>query len=245
MLRSLKGLRDFTIGATDDTIGKVHSFFFDGQTWAIRYLLADTGTWLPGRKVLIAVTALGQPNWEGRIFPVALTKEQVKKSPDIDTDKPVSRQREVELHQHYGWAPYWGMGYGVPVGGVPAPPPVDAKEVNEAAKGDPNLRSTREVNGYHIHATDGSIGHVDDFIASEGDWMIRYLVVDTRNWLPGRHVLISPDWVQRISWDDRAVYVDVSREKVENSPRYNPSAPVNREYEIQMYDYYGRPKYWV
>jgi hypothetical protein len=241
----MKGLSDFAIGATDDEIGKVHSFLFDGQSWAIRYLVADTGTWLPGRKVLIAVTALGQPNWEGRVFPVALTKDQVKGSPDIDTDKPVSRQREIELHQYYGWAPYWGAGYGVPVGGAPVPPPVDPDKAKEAAKGDPNLRSTREVRGYRIHASDGEMGHVEDFVASDEDWVIRYLVIDTKNWLPGRSVLLSPEWVREISWDRQEVFVDVAKDTVKNCPPYDPSAPVNREYEIQMYDYYGRPKYWA
>jgi hypothetical protein len=244
MLRSLNNLKNFSIGATDDEIGKVESFLFDGSNWTIRYLVADTGKWLPGRKVLIAATALGEPNWDGRIFPVALTKDQVRKAPDIDVDKPVSRQREIELHQHYGWAPYWGGVFGPAVTTVPAQPPKQ-KDVEEAAEGDPNLRSTREVAGYRIHAADGEIGHVDDFIASDGDWVVRYLVVDTRNWLPGRRVLVSPEWVQNISWDERHVGVDVTRDTVKNSPPYDPSAPVNREYEIQMYDYYGRPKYWT
>ncbi len=244
MLRSLRGLRDYSIGATDDEIGKVHSFLFDGRTWGIRYLVADTGRWLPGRKVLIAVSALGRPNWPDHIFPVALTKEQVKNAPDIDTDKPVSRQREIELHQHYGWTPYWGMGYGVPAGGVPLPPAVDPEDAKAAAKGDPHLRSTREVTGYRIRASDGEIGRVEDFIASDENWIIRYLVVDTKKWLPGRTVLIPPDWAREIRWDDQAVHVDVAKEKVRNAPAYDSSAGVNREYEIQMYDYYGRPKYW-
>lgn len=245
MLRSLKGLRDFAIGATDESIGRVHSFLFDSETWTIRYLVADTGAWLSGRKVLIAASELGQPNWEGRIIPVSLTKEQVKESPDIDADKPVSRQHEIELHQYYGWGPYWGIGYGVPLGGAPVPPPADSDETKQRAKGDPNLRSTREVSGYRIHATDGDIGHVDDFIASDEEWIIRYLVIDTRNWLPGRSVLVAPDWVQKVSWSEQQVHVDVSKEVLKNSPPYEPTAPVNREYEVQLYDYYGRPKYWI
>lgn len=242
MLRSLRGLSDCAIGATDDQIGMVHSFLFDARTWAIRYLVADTGTWLPGRKVLIAVTALGQPNWPDRVLPVALTREKVKNAPDIDVDKPVSRQREIELHQYYGWTPYWGPG--VPVGGVPLPPPADVEAAKAAAEGDPNLRSTREVRGYRIRATDGEIGHVEDFIADDENWIIRYLVVDTKKWLPGRTVLICPDWAKEICWDDRTVQVDVTREQVENAPPYDSSSAVSREYEIQMYNYYGRSKYW-
>jgi hypothetical protein len=245
MLRSIEGLSHCKIGAIDDEIGKVHAFLFDGRKWTMRYLVADTGTWLPGRKLLIAITALGQPNWEDRLFPVGLTKEQVKKSPDIDTDKPVSRQREIELHQHFGWAPYWAPACGVPASGVPVPPPTSSEETKEAAKGDPNLRSTREVKGYRIHAADGQIGHVEDFVVSDEDWIIRYLVVDTRNWLPGRSVLMSPEWVQRISWENQEVYVDATKEAVKNCPEYDPSEPVNHEYEVRLYDYYGRPQYWA
>jgi hypothetical protein len=240
----MKGLCNFSIGAIDDKIGTVHSFLFDGQKWIVRYLVMDTGTWLPGRKLLIAVGALGQPNWQNHLFPVRLTKEQIEKSPSIDTDKPVSRQREIELHKYYGWAPYWGPGLGIPLGGVPSARPIESEHEKEAAKGDPNLRSTHEVSGYQIHAADGQIGHVEDFIVSDEDWVIRYLVADTRKWLPGRSVLVSPEWVQKISWDKQEVYVDATKEAVKNCPEYDPSEPVNHEYEVRLYDYFGRPAYW-
>lgn len=244
MLRSIQNLSGAAISARDGEIGKVHSFFFDDQSWVIRYLVVDTGRWLPGRKVLIAPTALGRPDWQGRIFPVNLTKEQVRNSPDIDTDRPVSRQREAELHKYYDWAPYWGIGYGLDL------PPGQHVEADrgavavESAQGNTHLRSTKEVRGYRIHATDGEIGHVEDFIVGDEEWVIRYLVVDTGHWLSGRKVLISSEWVRDIGWDEREVWVDVAREAIENSPPYNETDPVNRKYETQMYDYYGRPKYW-
>jgi len=244
MLRSIRSLRGFAVSATDGEIGRVHSFLFDGRSWVVRYLVVDIGGWLPGREVLIAATALHRPDWQDRAFPVELTREQVQDSPDIDTDMPVSRQRETELHKHYSWAPYWATGYGAAVFTMPSVEQ-EQKPSEETAKGDPNLRSTREVIGYRIHAIDGQVGHVEDFIVSDEDWIIRYLVVDTRNWLPGRSVLISPEWVRDISWEDQEVWVDVSSEMIEDSPPYDPSAPVNREYEVQMYDYYGRPKYWT
>jgi uncharacterized protein YrrD len=243
VLRSIISLRGFGIGARDGEIGKVHSFLFDDRSWAVRYLVADTGGWLHGRKVLIAATALERPDWHARVFPVELTKEQVRNAPDIDTDRPVSRQHEAELHKYYNWAPYWGTGYGAAVFTVP-PAQEEQEPPENAAEGNPNLRSTREVIGYRIHATDGQIGHVEDFIISDEDWVIRYIVVDTRNWLPGRSVLVSPEWVRDISWEEQEVWVGVSKETIEDSPPFDPSAPVNREYEVQMYDYYGRPKYW-
>ena len=126
MLRSINNLVGFTLGATDGEIGRVYSFLFDCGTWAVRYLVVDTGRWLPGRKVLISPKALDQPDWQDRIFRVHLTKEQIRDSPDIDTDKPVSRQREIELHQHYGWTPYWGLIHGLEV--APAPPSGDPEQ---------------------------------------------------------------------------------------------------------------------
>jgi len=244
MLRSVNSLRKFSIGAKDGEIGQAHSFLFDGHTWAVRYLVVNTGKWLPGRKVLITPGALGQPDARGHVFPVDLTREQVKNSPDIDVDKPVSRQREAELHRYYDWTPYWGFGYGAG-GPMVQPPMVDRAAIKEAAEGDPNLRSTREVRGYRIHATDGEIGHVDDFVVSDEDWVIRYLVVDVRNWLPGRSVLISPEWVENIGWEEREVWVSVCRQAIKDSPPYDPPAPVSREYETQIYDYYRRTRYWM
>ena len=105
--------------------------------------------------------------------------------------------------------------------------------------------STKEVSGYHIHAFDGSIGHVDDFIVDDESWVIRFLVVDTKNWLPGRKVLIAPLWVDAIDWESRQVRVDMTMEAVKNAPEFDPEAPINREYEERLYDYHGRPKYWL
>jgi sporulation protein YlmC with PRC-barrel domain len=119
-------------------------------------------------------------------------------------------------------------------------------ELQRAAKDDddPHLRSVREVTGYHIQGTDGEIGHVDDLIVDDTTWAIRYLVIDTRNWWLDRKVLVAPHWADRISWDVRKVYVNLKREQVKHSPEWHPDAPVNREYEARLYDYYGRPTYW-
>jgi hypothetical protein len=245
MLRSVKSLSGYKIGASDGTIGKVDGFLFHDFSWIIRYLVVDTGGWLPGRKVLISPVALVQPTADVKILPVNLTREQVKNSPDIDTDKPVSRQAEIELHKHYDWTPYWtGGGFAAP---VIEPSSEEKKQAAVAAKEkvDLLLRSTQEVIGYHIHATDGDIGHAEDFILDDEGWTIRYLVVDTRNWLPGRSVLISPQWIEKISWSDSKVRIDLLKDQIKDSPRYDPSSPINQEYETRLYDFYGRPKYWA
>jgi hypothetical protein len=248
MLRSLKEIFGYRILATDGDIGHVDDFFVDDEIWAVRYIIVDTGTWLPGRKVLLVPSAVEQPEWETHTLPVRLNKEQVRNSPDINTDIPVSRQAEIELHKHYNWIPYWGV---PPHGVTPTISPKEGEEgkeedekVLEGERIDPHLRSVKEVIGYHIQASDGEIGHAEEFIVEDSDWFARYMVVDTKNWLPGREVLISPDWIKRVSWADSKVYISLSKELIKNSPEYDPASPVNRQYEERLYDYYGRPKYW-
>lgn len=249
MLWSVKSLSGYTMLATDGEIGNVEEFLFDDGGWLISYLVVNTGNWLTGRNVLISPIAIDPPDWTSRQFPVNLSKEQVKNNPDIDVAQPISRQRQAALHDHYAWPYYWQTDEFHPLY-PPLPSHLIPKEEEsnisqrESESRESHLRSTGEVIGYHIQANDGEIGHVEDFIVEEDLWLIRYMVVDTRNWLPGKKVLIPPTWIAEISWAEKSVSIDLSREKVKESPEYNPSDPVNREYEIRFYDYYGRPKYW-
>lgn len=246
MLRCVKDLYGYTLHATDGDVGLVHEFLFDDETWVIRYLVCGTGIWLPGRRVLISPVALGRPHYETRMFPVMLTKEQVRNSPDIDTDKPVSRQHEVALHAYYGWPIYWSKVAPAGVDTVALPPPAMAVvDAVEGQEGDPHLQSTQEVIGYYIRARDGDIGHVDDFIVDDETWTIRYMIVDTRNWFPGKKVLVSPQWITEVSWGEAKVYVDMTGADIKKGPEFDSTAPVNREYEERLYDFYGRPKYWI
>jgi sporulation protein YlmC with PRC-barrel domain len=252
MLLSVNNLSNYKIEASDGSIGQVDCFLFDDQSWAIRYVVVDVGTWLTGRKVLLAPSVLDMPETLLHVFSVKLTRQQVKDSPDIDADLPVSRQQEIELYKYYGWANYWEASTGLI--GIPNAPivpgygqrPSQGKDNKRKKQEEPrsHLRSTKEVTGYKIHATDGQIGHVEDFIVDTDKWRIQYLVVDTREWLADKKIIIPPDWITRISWANSEVVVDVTREKIENSPEFDPTAPVNRQYEIRLYDYYGRPKYW-
>jgi hypothetical protein len=245
MLRSVNEITGYTISAIDHDIGRCKDFLFDDKKWTIRYMVADTGNWLTGRKVLISPIALDEPKWDNQTFPVSLTKQQIEESPPLETDAPVSREYERKWFDYYRWPYYW---HGAGVWG-PVAMPVDVRtaeeQMSEVRDPDQNqLRSAREVTGYHINAMDGEIGHVEDFVLDDVSWTVRYVVVDTRNWLPGRKVLVSPTWVRSVNWRGKLVNVDLSREKVRNSPTYDPATPVNREYETRLYDYYGRPAYW-
>src|SRR5690606_35925157 len=127
-------------------------------------------------------------------------------------------------------------------------PPVAGDEADADAletSGDPHLQSARHVAGYHIHATDDDIGHVEEFLVDDADWTIRYLIVDTRNWWPGKRVLVSPRWISKVSWGDRNVHVDVSRKTVEASPEFDPETVVDRGYEERLHEHYRMPAYWL
>ena len=209
-------------------------------------MVADTGKWLPGRKVLISPMMLGEPDWATRRFQVELTRQQVENSPPLEIDTPVSRQYEILYSRFFGTASYWG---GANLWGSHPSPSLLRAEQDKLATDfegpeENNLRSIKEVTGYHIQASDGEIGHVEDFIVDDEVWSLRYIVVDTRNWLPGRKVLVSPQWAETVDWAEEKLWVDLSTDSIKDSPEYDPLAPVNREYERKLYDYYGRPVYW-
>jgi uncharacterized protein YrrD len=242
----------FTMGATDGDIGKVKDFYFDDVTWTIRYLVVETGNWLSNRKVLISPEALLQVDWANETFPVNLTKEQIKKSPDVDTDQPVSRQHELKLYAHYPWTSYWGggiwaggmgtTGMMMPSSSVPMEEAVkNGEQTSDAeADGDPHLRSAKNVQGYTIHALDDTIGDVEDFIVDDSNWTINYMVVDTGNWFPGKKVIISPYLIKEINWETSEVRINASVEQVKNSPEYDASKHLSIEYEANLQNYYGR-----
>ena len=244
MLKNINSVTGFKLHATDGELGQVDGFYFDDQTWDIRYMVVNTGSWLSGRKVLISPAALKTPDWKSKSFPVALTLEQVRNSPDIDTEKTVTRQHELDLNRHYAWPIYWGDGFyaGSMSGGTLFPPtPEEEKEEPVTAGGVNHLQSTRAVTGYRVHAVDGLIGHVEDFIVEEGQWIIRYLVAGTGTWLPGRKVLLSPGWIESVDWETAEVFVALTREEVKDSPVFDPSKPLSPDYISGLHDHYGRP----
>lgn len=247
MLRSVKELKNYKLDAQDGQMGRAKDFLFDDVRWTIRYMVVDTGGWLSGRQVLVSPAVLGPPNWSSNTLSVALTCKQIEASPSIDEDQPVSRQYELQMSQTLGYPLYWN---GPHLWGMMASPYAmqSAAIAHEAPRrepdGDPHLRSVREVSGYHIGAEDGDVGHVEDFILDDESWTLRYVVVDTRNWLPGRKVLVSPSWVEGVDWSRRKVSVRMTKQEIKSSPEFDPTMPVNREYEARLYDFLGRPRYW-
>jgi hypothetical protein len=263
MLRSLKDLQHYEIGATDGVVGHVRDFYFDDDAWVIRYLVVDTGHWLPGREVLISPISLLRPDWAGRRLPVSITKAQVEGSPGIDTHLPVSRQHEMQYLGYYGYPYYWAGGglwgaglypYAMTPGSVSIGPDsvqqeiaIDQYEKVERAahrNDDPHLRSCKAVVGYRIHATDGDIGHVESMLVDDETWAIRYLVVNTSNWWIGHKVLIAPEWSTGSDWELESVAVRLSRRSIQDAPSYDAASPLTREQEALLYRHHGHAGYW-
>jgi len=221
MLNKAKTLKSYKLHSLDGEIGKVNEFYFDDHHWTIRYLIADTGNWLTGRQVFISPHALVAVNKEEQYITINLTKKQIEDSPSLDNDKPVSREFEEAYYGYYEWPMYWDSQF------------------------DPHLRSTYDVSSYDIQATDGEIGHVEDFIIDDETWTIRYLIIDTRNWWPGKKVLVSPQWIERVSWDESKVSVNLLCETIKQSPEYTEESLITRDYEIGLHRHYNREGYWV
>ena len=234
MLNKVKTITGYRLDGFDGEIGRVKEFYFDDRHWAIRYLVADTGNWLTGRQVLISPHALVAVNKKEQHIEINLTKKQIEASPSLDSDKPVSRQFEEAYHGYYEWPLYWSGPY---LWGAYPYIERDREKWKKTTHGekawDPHLRSTHEVTGYHIQAADGEIGHVADFI------------IDTRNWWPGKQVLVSPKWIERVSWSESKVFVYLSRESIKQSPEYSEESLLTRDYEARLHRHYDRQGYWV
>jgi len=220
MLNEAKTLKNYELQSLDGKIGKVNEFYFDDHYWTIRYMIADTGNWLTGRQILISPHSLIAVNKEEEYISINLTKKQIEDSPSLDNDMPVSQQFEESFFGYYELPKYW-----------------DGQD-------DPHLRSTYDVSAYEIQATDGTIGHVEDFIIDDETWAIRYLIVDTRNWWPGKKVLVSPQWIESVSWNETKVFVNLLRETIKQSPEYTEASLLTRDYETGLHRHYNRQGYW-
>ena len=228
MLRSMKDLDALAVEATDGAIGHVKDVYFDDSTWVVRYLVVETDSRLSSRKVLISPISMGHLDWARKTLPVSITKEQVRSSPDIDTEKPVSRQHEARYLGYYGYPLYW-----------------EAPRERHHEHDDPHLRSCQAVMNYHIHAADGEIGHVQGFLVDDETWAIRYVLANTSNWWLGHEVPIARERIKEVSWSGASITVDVTREAVRDAPLHDPSTPLDRERVRGLREHYERPVYWT
>jgi hypothetical protein len=243
MLWRASEIRGSAVEAADGSIGSVEDLLFSEDNWIIRWAVIDTGNWLPGRQVLLPPARLTLPNEKSGTLTVPLTKKAVEDAPEIDRDPPVSRQQEMRIYSHYGWSPYWAPVETSAALNKPSfvTPTVEPRPIQN---GDPTLQNVQEVTGYYIHARDGDIGHVEDFLIATPGWVIRYLIVDTKNWWPGKHVLVAPEWAAGISWSEQTVTLDMTREIIEQAPEYDADTIIDCPYVERLFQHYQRPRYW-
>jgi hypothetical protein len=252
MLRRVDDLLGFTLHATDGDIGRVHDLYFDDQYWTGRYFVAETRHWLPGRRVLLSPASVRRIDWDRREIVVTLSREQIRESPSVDTDKPVAEQNAeqnaVLFRECYSLPFYWAVG-GFLWGPTPFPggertaPTSVAPRRRESRKrdGDPHLRSTGLLRGYGVRGIDGDIGHVEDFLIDDASWALRCVVVSTRHWRPGKRVLVPSDWIAWVSWIELTVHVDLYLREILNAPEFDASHPFTDQDEAQLRATYGRP----
>ena len=264
MLRTLKELHDYAIGAVDGVIGQVKDLYVDDEAWVVRYLVVGTGGWLMSRKVLISPMAIGEAHWATRQLQVSSTMEQVRASPDFTSEETVTRQHERDYASYYGYPYYWG---GIGYWGAGMYPSMMLSGYDTAAaqetmrqedrddrtsaddrrdgRADPHLRSCAAMTGYRIHASDGEIGHVSGMLIDDETWAVRYLVVDTSNWWLGHQMLVAPPWIEGVSWSEHSVSVKLTRQTIKDAPAYDPHEGLTRADEARLHDHYRRTGYWT
>lgn len=225
MLQNTKELYGHKLTASDGSIGHVKDFYFDDETWVIRYLVADTGSWLTGRQVLLSPHAFGRVDQNEKTFAVNLTRKQIEGSPSIEQHKPVSRQYEIAYYQYYGWPAYWNGGSIWGFGGFPVvmPPSKDQIEAQQVPhhRDDKHLRSAKAVAGYALYASDGDIGSVSDFMIDEKSWAVRELAVEAGHWYSGKEILIPTTAVARISYEESKVFVKLTKAAIQQTADHN------------------------
>ena len=254
MLLVASALIGFDIEASDGSIGTVSDFLFDDTTWAFRWLVVDNSTWLKERRLLVHPSSIGKVAHDRRALTVGLTMAEIEGSPNIRCDEPVSRQMQINLYDYYGESPFWeGGGYfgGGAIASPFSPPPIQAGTAAASpgtdplgeGERDPHLRSATAVSGYHVHGVDGSIGHVENLLIDDSRWEIHYFIVDTRNFWPGKHVLLSPHAVTAIDWACHEIKVNLTCETVKISPEWNPTDAINTQFQQRLHTHYNWPAY--
>jgi hypothetical protein len=245
---------EYTVAAADGELGPVVDFYFDAFNWEVRYLVVDAEPAAFGRRVPLAPESIESIDHEAERVEVALSSDEIRRSPTVDESIPLSRRTEAELAKHYGWQAYWEdyqavttdpHAAEVPLASSQADPAAPEQQAPEhPAERDLALRSATEVFGYAVEAMDGTPGQLLDLLIDAEAWVVRYLVAETEG-VPGGHpVLLSPAWVQEIDWEQKRIRMDISADQVKQAPEWKPGEPVDRAFEERVYDHYGRPRYW-
>lgn len=251
MLLSFRDLERFEVYASDGVVGTVRDVLFDDRTRAARYVVVDTGQWLRSHPVLLVPDVVETVTIRDRIVRLGVDRERVEKSPTVATDPPVSRHAEDAVRAYFGLPPLaaeppgrhvgtWGEPVAEPTAEAAAQASGAGSPVRERAAHDPHLRSARELMGYGVEGIDGHIGTVDDLLFdADGEWSLRFFVVDTGGWLTGKRRLVAADWVTSVSYPARHVRAKVGKARVAEAPDFETSEEVDHGAERWLYEHYG------
>jgi sporulation protein YlmC with PRC-barrel domain len=248
-LREASSLINFSLYSQDgEEVGQVLDVLFDDKEWVVRYIEVDLTPLGLEKKVLIPPDSIEIPDWEVERVLVPMKGEELRSLPSLPLDEPVSRPYLIELYEKSGWIPYWVESKFHDE--RPGPKKLKAQLGDEEQRGqDPHLFNLGEMSEYRVEATDGDVGYVDELILDEEEFVVYYLVVAIEAEIPeeesSKNVLVAPDWVTDFDRGMITVRVDVDRETLAAAPEYDPSAPITRDYEYQVFDHYGRPHYWI
>ena len=254
MLLRTSRLEKSHLRATDGRIGKIETFLFDEEQWVLRYILAKYGFAFLGRRVLISPMSVTGALRDSETIAVGLTRKQIKNAPPADLAQPVSRKKEAQFLSYYRMPAYWG-GAGLwggaltplEAGSLSSAPAVDeafAPESDLESDRESHLRSTHEVAGYRLHASEEEAGVVTDFVIEDTTWAIRYLRVETDDEIGGGALFISPHWVREISWIERRISIDMALEQLRDVPKVGAGGEPSRDEEEHLHDFFGMARYW-
>ena len=247
MLRSVKEILGYEILSLDGRTGRVADFIFDLETWQVRYLIADLGNLLEPRKVLISAETCSRPKWESQTLPVAMTRDQIRFSPEISRPEGRGFQKNHLPNNRLTEVSFFRIGEVPHLITIPMPTEANARFTESRrvrmVLDQPELRTVGRVIGYEIRACSEEAGVIDDFIIDDERWMIRYLIGAIRKIFPGRRVMFAPVWVSSIDAETETVRLGLKPETLFDGPEYDPTDPVNRQIEEVIYDFHGRPKY--
>ncbi len=236
MLRNVSEITGFSIAARDGDMGVVETLYFDDREWIIRYLVVDCGNWFPGRQVLIPPGQFdGPPDWDAKTFPVGLTMDAIKQGPAPAAHEPVARRKIREWMEYYdNWPVSWQN--------RSARPPARGLPIPENGSPDTRLRDAHEILHYRVLARDGRLGDIEDTVFDDVTWAVRFLVIQTDLGDPYTDVLVAPEWIERIEWEEQAVHVDLDKESVAASPPYDAFSRIEEDYAGRLYQHYGRKR---
>lgn len=215
MLQDTKRITGRIVQALDGEVGHVSDFLFDDTYWSLRYLVVETGPWLDGRKILLAPESFERNAlYISDPLPTKVSRTKISSSPLFEMDQIIYRAYEEDYYDYYGWSAYWENSNSE-ANAISAM--IGPAQMREIVPGRIHLRSVSSIAGFRLQANDGTIGHVASFTIDTRNWTVAEIVVETGHWYLGKQILVLPESVERINYEDSTVFVRLSLEDIRST----------------------------